>query len=137
MAPDDLVLACGQEMEHLSGIGEVADHMNACGICIGNYGALDGSDIASSGSAEYMELKQLLASYSDGDQQGWEAEFRNLRENDAPAIRALTLSVLRHGITTPILLGGDCRVWDGHHRLYVAHALGFEQVPIQHAGDIK
>lgn len=83
--------------------------------------------------SEHMKLDHLLAEFKDGDEHGWEAEFDILRREHGRCIRELTSSVLQRGIHTPILLGNDGRVWDGHHRLYVAHALGFNTVPVEYA----
>lgn len=32
----------------------------------------------------------------------------------------------------PVLLGNDGRVWDGHHRLLAAVALGLEDIPVEY-----
>ncbi len=77
-----------------------------------------------------MPLRDLLAAYSDGDERGWDTEFMLLRRDHADRIAQLTASIREDGITTPILLGNDGRVWDGHHRLCVADALGLVRVPV-------
>lgn len=80
-----------------------------------------------------MDLARLLAEVRDGDEHGWDAEFEYLRTQHGAKVRELIGSVLRAGIRRPILIGDDGRVWDGHHRLYAAHVLGFKQVPVQFA----
>lgn len=82
---------------------------------------------------EQMRLAHVLDHVKDGDEHGWVREFEFLRQAHGHRIRTLTRSILNEGIRTPILIGSDGRVWDGHHRLYVAHALGFEYVPVEFA----
>lgn len=80
-----------------------------------------------------MRPQQVMRDYRPGDPHSWAKEFAWLRENHAAKLRALFGDVLRNGIREPILLGDDGRLWDGHHRLYVAHALGFTHVPVKFA----
>lgn len=82
---------------------------------------------------ETMKLAQLLDSYTPGDPHSWADEFAWLKENHKGKLALLTLSIIAHGIIDPILLGTDGRIWDGHHRLYVAHRLDIERVPVVHA----
>lgn len=77
-----------------------------------------------------MRLADLLADYQDGDEHGWETEFNLLRRTHAEYLASLTQSIQADGIREPILLGPDKRVWDGHHRLCVAHDLGLDEVPV-------
>lgn len=46
---------------------------------------------------------------------------------------ALIEDIKERGIQTPILLGTDGRVWDGHHRVIAAMILGLENVPVEFA----
>lgn len=80
-----------------------------------------------------VSLVELLSTVKDGDEHGWDAEFEYLRMEHGARIRSLIGSILRTGIRAPILIGDDGRVWDGHHRLYAAHVLGFKQVPVEYA----
>lgn len=80
--------------------------------------------------ATLVPLDWVLSNWQDGDQYGWEVEFRLLTTGDAERLRELTVQITADGITTPILLGDDGRVWDGHHRLCVAHTLGLNVVPV-------
>lgn len=82
-----------------------------------------------------MKLADLLTNYADGDGIGWPSEFAYLRTFDARAIADLTVSVAAKGFEHPILLGHDGRVWDGHHRLAVADALRWGEVPVQSMSD--
>lgn len=82
-----------------------------------------------------MNVRELLAEYRDGDEHGWETEFRNLMLNPVHAsrLRDIAESAATEGIREPILLGNDGRVWEGHHRLCVAYVGGIESVPVEYA----
>lgn len=82
---------------------------------------------------ETMHPQDLTNAYQPGDPHSWAEEFRWLRENHAAKLRALFHDVLKNGIREPVLLGDDGRLWDGHHRLYVANALGFTSIRAKHA----
>lgn len=77
-----------------------------------------------------MPLAEVLDQYQDGDEHGWDVEFALLRSQWPDYIASLTASIRFYGIREPILLGYDGRVWDGHHRLCVADALGLTEVPV-------
>ena len=79
------------------------------------------------------KLQDILDNYKDGDEHGWEIEFRFLRLEHSDRIEELSAEVLRDGMKEPVLLGSDDRVWDGHHRLCVADLLGMEYVPVEFA----
>lgn len=79
-----------------------------------------------------MTLAELLTKYRDGDNIGWPAAFAWVRTHHASKIAEITLSLAKGGFEHPILLGDDGRVWDGHHRLAVADAIGIRAVPIEH-----
>ncbi|MBY4381896.1 hypothetical protein HQO24_10605 [Rhodococcus fascians] len=57
-----------------------------------------------------------------------------LREMWTEPHRSVTLdildSVLQVGIREPLMIGDDGRLWDGHHRLAVAVALGLTSIPV-------
>lgn len=84
---------------------------------------------------ETMDLLELMANYSDGDGHGWDTEFEFLAANHADRLWTLRTAIERDGIREPILLGNDGRVWDGHHRLWVAADLGMTSVPVRHAAE--
>lgn len=84
---------------------------------------------------EAMLLTQLLLDYQDGGETGWAAEFAWLAEHRPMRLASLRHDVERDGIREPIWLGDDGRVWDGHHRIYVAHQLGMDYVPVTHVGE--
>lgn len=80
-----------------------------------------------------MTLDDILSTYRDGDEHGWDVEFDYLRTEHADRLAALLPLIARDGITEPILLGSDGRVWDGHHRLCIAQAIGLRTVPVRRA----
>lgn len=82
-----------------------------------------------------VPLDSLLAVVRDGDEHGWQVEFDRLWETQQGYMDMLATSVQEAGIHMPILIGSDGRVWDGHHRLAVAHKLGLSEVPIEWAGE--
>lgn len=81
--------------------------------------------------SDTITLTSLIRDYQDGNQVGWGIEFEWLRQNHASEILKLLHLVKRDGIKTPILLGKDGRVWDGHHRIYVATLLGIRDIPVE------
>lgn len=82
------------------------------------------------GPCQEMLLADLLRDFRDGEEHGWQTEFDWLDTHHAHRLDSLMTSVQQVGILTPILLGNDGRVWDGHHRIAVAHRLGIETVPV-------
>lgn len=83
--------------------------------------------------AEQMQLADLLVTFQDGDEHGWQTEFELLMLTHPERLAELAMDVLLWGIREPILLGSDGRVWDGHHRLCAANLLGFDVVPVERA----
>lgn len=80
-----------------------------------------------------MKLAELLATYRDGDEHGWQQEFSLLREIHPEELAVLRDDIAARGIQMPVLLGPDGRVWDGHHRLCVAYELGLVDIPVEFA----
>ena len=78
----------------------------------------------------HIPLNFLLRSLKDGDEHGWNAEFTFLRTEHADELAALRTSIEAVGILEPVIVGSDDRLWDGHHRLCVAHDLGLASVPV-------
>jgi len=72
----------------------------------------------------------ILAHYQDGNEVGWEEEFRYLIVSHGREISELMFQIRKDGIKEPILLGPDRRIWDGHHRLLCARVLGIKEVPV-------
>jgi hypothetical protein len=81
----------------------------------------------------YMPLDAVLLGYRDGDERGWREEFCWLEAHHRSRLDVLYESVRTGGMQQPILLGDDGRVWDGHHRLWVADRLGLGTVPVTFA----
>lgn len=78
-----------------------------------------------------LPLATVLRDYRDGDEHGWDVEFAYLRDEHADRLLDLRRQIETEGITTPVLLGSNGRVWDGHHRLCVAHDLSLTSVPVE------
>lgn len=82
---------------------------------------------------EYMNLKRLMKNYRPGSYDppwGWRDEASDL----LPRLEsALIKDIAKNGILTPVLLGDDGRVWDGHHRIVIALSLGLSSVPVEFA----
>lgn len=80
-----------------------------------------------------LPLWVVLVGYRDGDEHGWETEFADLWNREPESMAELLADIAANGIREPILLGDDWRVWDGHHRLAIAHHLDLADVPIAYA----
>ncbi len=82
-----------------------------------------------------MMLSEILATYRDGEEHGWEVEFEWLIVNHTRRMIDLIEDIWIWGIQSPVLLGHDGRVWDGHHRLLAAVILGgaYLRVPVEFA----
>lgn len=83
-----------------------------------------------------MRLRELLdrwAPGSDTSRWTWIEEDRWLWAQQPAEMAALCDDIRANGIREPILLGGDGRVWDGHHRVCAAVFIGLDRVPIEHA----
>jgi hypothetical protein len=84
-----------------------------------------------------MAVHQIVDNWRPGSQGSdwtWADERRDLQ--DDPATERIRQRVDAEGIgfidyVTPILLGNDCRVWDGHHRLIIALERGIEFVDVE------
>lgn len=71
--------------------------------------------------SDRMAVSDLLSNYRPGSGEwGWEYEFNEID---------------RRLFSNPILLGSDGRVWDGHHRIRLAVALGLETVLVERMED--
>lgn len=80
-----------------------------------------------------MRVAKILKEYTDGDEDGWDAEFAWIHEHHVDHLYDLTEDIKQYGIIHPILLGNDGRIWDGHHRLCVAVDLGIKRIPVRRA----
>lgn len=63
----------------------------------------------------------------------WEDEWADLdrRHADTGYLDRLEEQIRENGITTPVLIGSDGRLWDGHHRLRIAVRAGIDYVPVE------
>lgn len=82
------------------------------------------------------ELMEKWRPGSHGDDWTWTNEYTDLWAEDGPYTNEIIDMVKTHGIgfadeKSPILLGYDGRVWDGHHRILVAKYLGYEWVKVK------
>jgi hypothetical protein len=61
----------------------------------------------------------------------WSEEFQLLTHDPAHAEKTAELiaDLSQNGMREPIVLGGDGRLWDGHHRVVAAIHLGWKYVP--------
>lgn len=84
-----------------------------------------------------MSLVQLITNYRDGDEHGWAREINYLWAEHTAKMDMLTTSIQETGIQTPIVLGSDGRVWDGHHRIAAAIKLGFTEVPVVYSEELS
>ena len=79
-------------------------------------------------------LKRVLAEVRCGSEDWtWEEEWADLdrRHADTGYLAKLEEAIRENGITMPVLVGSDGRLWDGHHRLCMAVRLGIDYVPVE------
>lgn len=79
-------------------------------------------------------LKRVLAEVRCGSEDWpWEEEWADLdrRHADTGYLDRLEEQIGQNGITMPVLIGSDGRLWDGHHRLRIAVRLGIDYVPVE------
>lgn len=99
------------------------------------------------GAFTYMDLDHLLANYLPGSYDnpawGWDDELGGIEEHGPDGFATwddFLSDVTTRGIVTPIELGPDGRVWEGHHRVCAAIKLNVETVPVivhPEAGDVR
>lgn len=77
-----------------------------------------------------MDLDFVMKFYKTGDEVSWDDEIRWLWLNHTNKMARILVSIAKEGIHKPILLGDDGRVWDGHHRIAAARALGLKRIPV-------
>ncbi|NJP75707.1 ParB N-terminal domain-containing protein, partial [Streptomyces sp. C1-2] len=53
------------------------------------------------------------------------------RHADTGYLDTLEAQIRENGITMPVLVGSDGRLWDGHHRLRIAVRAGIGYVPVE------
>lgn len=85
-----------------------------------------------SDNIQTVRLDHLLGVYRVGSSDwSWQDEYDILYESDYQ--RQLTDQIRENGITEPIMLGNDGRVWDGHHRVCAAMHIGIDSIPVEWA----
>jgi hypothetical protein len=79
-------------------------------------------------------LNRILTEVRCGSQDWpWEEEWADLDRRHAETGYLVTLEqqIRENGITMPVLIGSDGRLWDGHHRLRIAVRVGIPYVPVE------
>jgi len=83
---------------------------------------------------EVWPLARVLTEVQCGSQDwSWEEEWADLdrRHAETGYLTELEQQIRQNGITMPVLIGSDGRLWDGHHRLRIAVRLGIGYVPVE------
>lgn len=70
-----------------------------------------------------MTAGEVMGKVGPGSGLTWAEELRHLWTEGCHDTLMLLQYVAREGISEPIVIGPDGRLWDGHHRLAVAQAL--------------
>lgn len=85
---------------------------------------------------ETMDVRHLIEEYRPGSvldpDWRWPHEMQFLMRRDQLYVALLTEDIKRNGMHTPILLGDDGRVWDGHHRIAAAMLSFAWEVPVEY-----
>ncbi|MEU0354915.1 ParB N-terminal domain-containing protein, partial [Streptomyces cyaneofuscatus] len=79
-------------------------------------------------------LTRVLTEVRCGSQDWtWDEEWADLDQRHAETgyLDSLEQQIRANGITMPVLIGSDGRLWDGHHRLRIAVRLGIAYVPVE------
>lgn len=79
-------------------------------------------------------LDRILREVAVGSRDwSWEEEWADLDKRHAETgyLVKLEQQIRENGITMPVLIGSDGRLWDGHHRLRLAVTLGIGYVPVE------
>ncbi|MFD3741614.1 ParB N-terminal domain-containing protein [Streptomyces sp. NPDC058629] len=79
-------------------------------------------------------LTRILTEVRCGSQDWtWDQEWADLDQRHAESgyLDRLEQQIKANGITMPVLIGSDGRLWDGHHRLRIAVRLGIAYVPVE------
>lgn len=79
-------------------------------------------------------LRRILTEVRCGSKDwSWEEEWADLARRHAETgyLDRLADQISENGITMPVLVGTDGRLWDGHHRLCIAVRLGIGYVPVE------
>ncbi|MBE4790267.1 ParB N-terminal domain-containing protein [Streptomyces caniscabiei] len=96
--------------------------------------AADTTPAETSVELQVWPLKRILTEVRCGSEDWpWEEEWADLARRHAETgyLDRLADQISENGITMPVLIGSDGRLWDGHHRLCVAVRLGIGYVPVE------
>lgn len=96
--------------------------------------SMPNEDHDSAESPEIWPLDRILAEVAVGSGNwSWDEEWADLERRHAETgyLVELEQQIREKGIITPVLIGNDGRLWDGHHRLCVAVKVGLEYVPVE------
>lgn len=73
----------------------------------------------------FMNARDLVARWRPGSGDwDWPHEAVDVINANPAGFADLLADIHTNGITTPVLLGDDGRVWDGHHRVLAALLVG-------------
>jgi len=92
------------------------------------------ADEAQAFAVQVWPLARVLTEVRCGSQDWtWEEEWADLdrRHAETGYLSKLEQDIAANGITMPVLVGTDGRLWDGHHRLRIAARLGIGFVPVE------
>lgn len=92
-------------------------------------------------TSAWWPLARLLAEVAPGsrDDWTWQEEHDDLwfgEDDDSHAMDDLATSMQENGQRTPVLIGDDGRLWDGHHRVVAAMRLGFDRILVVRYSDL-
>lgn len=82
-----------------------------------------------------IPLEEILKKWRPGSYDwAWQQEFDDLK--DSPVTKEIEARVDKEGISfvdciSPVLLGSDGRVWDGHHRIVIAMKRGITTLNVE------
>ncbi|MFE6126775.1 ParB N-terminal domain-containing protein [Streptomyces sp. NPDC056437] len=85
-------------------------------------------------TVEVWPLARVLTDVRCGSEDWtWEEEWADLDARHAASgyLDRLEQQIRANGITMPVLIGTDGRLWDGHHRLRIAVRLGIGYIPVE------
>jgi len=85
-------------------------------------------------ATQVWPLARVLTEVRCGSQDWtWDEEWADLdrRHAETGYLDKLTEDIRTNGITMPVLIGTNGRLWDGHHRLRIAVRLGIGYVPVE------
>jgi hypothetical protein len=86
------------------------------------------------GPFQVWPLTRVLADVAVGSGDWtWDEEWADPDARHAATgyLDTLEQQIRENGITMPVLIGNDGRLWDGHHRLRIAVRLGIPYVPVE------